>query len=75
MKPDEEIGIRIYPRTLDMENPRVQEPDKPAIGRETFEAPLQPEESARVKLEKGPNIVSLPESELLRQCQQRRSGP
>jgi len=58
-------GVITDPRTLDMPYPRVEEPDEPVVGREMFEAPLPPEESAMVELEKGPNIVTLPEFEPL----------
>ena len=46
--------------------PRVREPDEAApIPRRQFTMPLPKAESARVELEKGPNIVSLPEFEEL----------
>ncbi len=58
-------GVITDPRTLGLESPQVAEPDEPVVGREMFEPPLPPEESADVELAKGPNIVSLPEFEPL----------
>jgi aconitate hydratase len=58
-------GVITDPRTLDMPYPRVKEPDEPFAGREMFEAPLPQEDSVKVQLRKGPNIVSLPEFEPL----------
>ncbi|MDY7092327.1 MAG: aconitate hydratase, partial [Acidobacteriota bacterium] len=49
------------PRTLDMEYPRVEEPENPVILTDHLEAPLPPEESAKVELVKGPNIASFPD--------------
>jgi len=54
-------GVITDPRTLEMPYPRVRETAEPVVGREMFEAPPPPEESAAVELAKGPNVVSLPE--------------
>lgn len=51
------------PRTLEMDYPRIQEPEMLVIESKLLRPPL-PEAKARlVELEKGPNIVSLPEFE------------
>ncbi|MFO7894210.1 MAG: aconitate hydratase [Longimicrobiales bacterium] len=49
------------PRTLDMEYPRVPEPEERASwNEELLVPPLPPETAADVELEKGPNISTLP---------------
>ena len=53
-------GVVTDPRTLSMPYPRIQEPERVEIYRNLLVAPLPPEEAARVKLEKGPNISTLP---------------
>ena len=53
-------GVITDPRTLDLPYPKLREPRKPLLNTELLVRPL-PEEAARtVKLEKGPNIASLP---------------
>lgn len=56
-------GVITDPRTLDMDYPKVPELEDPIINADMLVAPLQPEEGKKVKLKKGPNIVSLPELE------------
>lgn len=59
-------GMITDPRTLRLDYPRVHESDEPAVTRgKTFIAPLSVDESAQVELEKGPNIVSLPQFKVL----------
>ena len=59
-------GMITDPRTLRLDYPRVHESDEPAVTRgKTFIAPLSADESAQVELEKGPNIVTLPQFEVL----------
>jgi aconitate hydratase len=54
------------PRTLDMDYPRISDPDTPVIQCETLLAPTPQDETGPVaELEKGPNVVSLPEFEAL----------
>ncbi|HEV7226127.1 MAG TPA: aconitate hydratase [Pirellulales bacterium] len=53
------------PRSLDMPYPRVAEPEQPLLNRELLLQPLGPEAARRVELEKGENIVGLPELEAL----------
>jgi aconitate hydratase len=49
-----------------MDYPRLREPEEaPSIPRKQFAMPLSAAESAQTELEKGPNIVSLPEFEEL----------
>jgi aconitate hydratase len=49
------------PRDLGLDYPQVKLPPKPVIIRETLTAPLTAREALAAKLEKGPNITSLPE--------------
>lgn len=61
-------GVITDPRTLDFPYAKVAEPKRFAdvrSSRELLLAPLPPEEATEVTLEKGPNIVSLPELEPL----------
>ncbi len=58
-------GMITDPRDLEMPYPRLQEPEEPPIDEYLLVAPLPLEEARKVKLEKGPNIVSLPELEPL----------
>lgn len=51
------------PRTLDMEYPRITEPENPTIDMPLLQEPLPYEEAKRVKLHKGPNIASIPHME------------
>lgn len=48
------------PRTLEMDYPKVTDPDDPIVNRQMFLAPLPAEEAREVELVKGPNIASLP---------------
>ncbi len=56
-------GVITDPRSLDMEYPRVRDPDDPVINTRNLAAPLPPEEARGIELRKGPNIKSLPEFE------------
>jgi len=49
------------PRTLDRPYPRVADPADPIIDTSQFTAPPPARDAAHVALDKGPNIVSLPE--------------
>ena len=51
----------------DMEYPNASEPDDIIINADQLVEPSSPEEAKDVELEKGPNVVSLPEFEELRQ--------
>ena len=58
-------GVITDPRTLDMPYPRMKDPEQPILDKESFTPPLSLEESQRVELIKGPNIVALPAIEPL----------
>ena len=51
----------------DMEYPNAQEPDEISINTDQLVEPVSAEESKDLELEKGPNVVSLPEFEALQQ--------
>lgn len=51
------------PKTLDMKYPKIKEPEYEVDINLALEAPPPPEVSRTVELEKGPNIVSIPEME------------
>jgi aconitate hydratase len=53
-------GVITDPRDLDMEYPRTEEPEAPLMTVSTLVPPPDCEESKRVELKKGPNIISLP---------------
>jgi aconitate hydratase len=57
-------GVITDPRSLeesyDMEYPTVSLPERSSVNISMFEAPLAPEDAARVELVKGPNISSFP---------------
>lgn len=53
------------PRDLDMDYPKVKMPTDPTIDTNLLDEPLKPEEAKKVKLEKGPNIASIPEMDEL----------
>jgi len=55
------MGVITDPRTLEFAYPQVKNPDDPVINDHMLEAPLPPDEAKKVKLQKGPNIKSLPE--------------
>ncbi|MFJ1269727.1 aconitate hydratase [Legionella lytica] len=55
------MGVITDPSTLDMTYPQVKVPHKTVINRACIEKPLALAEAQKVKLIKGPNIVSLPE--------------
>ena len=46
-----------------MSYPEIEDPDEPIINTDSLNPPPPPEESRKVELRKGPNIVSLPEIE------------
>ena len=52
-------------RALEMPYPKIKIPKQRIINKTCFEAPLDPDEAKKVKLVKGPNIVSLPRLEQL----------
>jgi aconitate hydratase len=54
-------GTITDPRDLDMDYPKVQDPDRLKTNGDLLVPPLVPEQSAEVELRKGPNIVSLPD--------------
>lgn len=48
------------PRTLEMPYPKVKLPKRAIVNMAMFEPPLPLDEARKVKLEKGPNIASIP---------------
>lgn len=58
-------GVITDPRDLDMPYPRIPDTDQPILNHQMLIPPLSIEESRTLTLEKGPNIVSLPEFEPL----------
>lgn len=61
-------GTITDPRTLDMDYPRVREPEDPVVNRGLFVEPLPPGQARGVQLEKGPNIRELPDFDELPDC-------
>ncbi|MET3697721.1 aconitase [Bacillus oleivorans] len=53
-------GVITDPRSLDMDYPKVKEPEKPTIDLNLLDEPLPYEEAKKVELHKGPNIASIP---------------
>ncbi|SFL48876.1 aconitate hydratase [Salibacterium qingdaonense] len=53
------------PRKLDMDYPRLTEPDEPTVDFRLLEEPLPLEKAKQVELHKGPNIASIPHMEPL----------
>jgi aconitate hydratase len=53
-------GVITDPRMLGIPYPHAADPADPIIDRALFVPPLTPDEAARVVLERGPNIASLP---------------
>ncbi|WP_026701232.1 aconitate hydratase [Salibacterium aidingense] len=53
------------PRKLDMEYPKLTEPDQPTVDFRLLEEPLSLEEAKKTDLHKGPNIASIPYMEPL----------
>ncbi len=53
------------PRDLDMDYPRLSEPDDIIIDQEMLDPPLPEDEAEKVELEKGPNISTIPNFEAL----------
>jgi len=53
------------PREMDIEYPRIEEPDEPILNTTMFESPPPPEEARATELVKGPNIQSFPDFEEL----------
>ena len=58
-------GVITDPRTLEITCPKIREPEKPVLQTDLLQPPLDREEAIRVKLQKGPNIATLPELEAL----------
>jgi aconitate hydratase len=54
-------GVITDPRDLDFPYPLVRTPEKRVVNKEMLQAPKPAEEASHVELEKGPNIISLPE--------------
>lgn len=54
-------GVITDPRDLGLPYVRVSEPEDPILNRETFVAPLPPDQARRVPIARGPNIRPLPE--------------
>ncbi|MGC1181506.1 aconitate hydratase [Legionella sp.] len=54
-------GIITDPRTLNMSYPKVTLPKKTILNRACIESPINVNDAKKIKLLKGPNIVSLPE--------------
>jgi aconitate hydratase len=54
-------GVITDPRDLDIPYPHIPDSDQPILNRQMLVAPLPVEEARKSKLEKGPNIASLPE--------------
>lgn len=53
-------GVITDPRDLKMPYPKVKVPKKSIVNKDMLQAPLPKEAAQKVKLVKGPNIVSLP---------------
>lgn len=53
-------GVITDPRTLGEHAPVFHEPKETTLDQNLLDAPLPPEEAAKVELEKGPNIASIP---------------
>lgn len=53
-------GVITDPRTLDMEYPRIKDPEQPCINTAMLVPPIPLEQALKVQLEKGPNIDVLP---------------
>jgi len=58
-------GVITDPRTLGQKCPVIRESENRVVQTRLLQPPPSHEESVRVKLEKGPNIVTLPELEAL----------
>lgn len=58
-------GVITDPRTLDIPYPQVYEPETPVVYEDMLCPPLPPDKARQITLQKGPNIVSLPEFEAL----------
>ncbi|KTD36355.1 aconitate hydratase [Legionella nautarum] len=58
-------GVITDPRALETAYPKVKLPKQRILDKACFESPLPSEEAKKVKLVKGPNIVSLPELDAL----------
>ncbi|MGM9454614.1 aconitate hydratase [Legionella bozemanae] len=58
-------GLITDPTTLDMPYPKIKIPKKRILNHACFEGPLPLDEAKKIKLVKGPNIVTLPEFEPL----------
>ncbi|MGH8118254.1 MAG: aconitate hydratase [Rhodanobacteraceae bacterium] len=55
-------GVITDPRTLDRDYPQIHDPDDPIVDTRNFAAPLPLAEARNIRLVKGPNIASLPDS-------------
>ncbi len=53
-------GVITDPRDLDMDYPRLDEPDDPVINDDTLTPPLSPDKAREIELIKGPNVAEFP---------------
>src|SRR5699024_9312726 len=53
-------GVINDPRSLGERKPVLHEPEEITLDQNLLDAPLPPEKAAKVELEKGPNIASIP---------------
>lgn len=53
------------PRTLEMKYPKIEKLENPTIDKHLLDEPLPYEEAKKVKLQKGPNIASIPKMDEL----------
>lgn len=60
-------GVITDPRDLKARYPRIRFPRKPIVNRKELQPPLSPSKAEKIKLVKGPNIVSIPPSVALTQ--------
>src|SRR6185503_13127092 len=58
-------GVITDPRNLRMRYPKITEPRKPILNTGMLAPPPPPDQARKVRLEKGPNIASLPKLEAL----------
>ena len=58
-------GVITDPRSLDRKYPEIHEPENPVLQTNLLQPPIDRDEAIQVKLQKGPNISTLPELEPL----------
>lgn len=59
------MGKITDPRTLEMDYPKVKEPKNPTTDVNLLDSPLPHEDARKVKLQKGPNIASIPKMDAM----------